>query len=149
VFRSLIRCATFIHRGEPLAMKLPSSAFSRTAIVSVVAAVAIFGAPVSANASMYDYWGALAVSVRTGNTSSAIDYGSAVAAENAAVNACGANDCQAVVVFANACGAVAQAGNLSWGSGWGASLSVAESWAISQAGYGAGIVNWACTSNHQ
>jgi hypothetical protein len=151
VFRSLIRHATSTHRGDPPAMKLPSSALSRTAIVSVVAGVAIAGAPAPANASAYyNYWGALAISVRTGNTSSAINYGSANAAISAAVNTCGAYDCQAVVYFANACGAVAQAQNLSWGSGWGARLSDAESWAIrGTSGYGAHIVNWACTSNHQ
>jgi len=149
VFRSLIRHAASPHRGEPPAMKLPSSAFSRTAIVSIVTGLAIAGAPAPANATAYDYWGALAISIRTGNTSSAIDYGSAVAATNAAINACHAYDCQWVVYFANACGAVAQAQNLSWGWGWSASLSVAESLATSKAGYGAHIVNWACTSNHQ
>ncbi len=128
---------------------MKSITFARIVVVSTIIAATIPGATGPANASAYDYWGAMAISQRTGNTSYAIDYGSANAAGAAAVNACRAADCQAVVYFANACGAVAQARDLSWGSGWGSSLSIAKSWAIAGAGYGAHIVNWACTTGHQ
>ncbi|MGH3869846.1 MAG: DUF4189 domain-containing protein [Pseudonocardiaceae bacterium] len=92
----------------------------------------------------------MAISTQTANTSSAIDYGSAADATNAAVNACGAYDCRWVVYFVNGCGAVAQARDLSWGWARGGSLYTAESRAIANTpGYGARIVNWACTTGHQ
>lgn len=131
-------------------MKLFSTAFARTAIVSAIAGVTIAVTAGPANADAYDYWGAMAISVRTGNTAYAIDYSSAAAAATAAVNTCGAADCRWVVYFANGCGAVAQASDRSWGWGWGSALSTAESKAIAGApGYGARIVNWACTTGHQ
>jgi len=131
-------------------MKLPGTAFARAAAVSTIAGAALAVGAVPANANAYDYWGAMAISQQTGNTAYAIDYSSAAAAEAAAVEKCSAADCQAVVTFANACGAVAQAPDLSWGWGWGPSLSLAESQAIAGTpGNGAHIVNWACTTGHQ
>lgn len=131
-------------------MKLSGTAFVRAAIVSAIAGTTIAASTGPANADAYNYWGAMAISTRTGNTSYAIDYSSSAAAATAAVNACGAADCRWVVYFANGCGAVAQAPDLSWGWGWGSSLSIAKSRAINGApGRGARIVNWACTTGHQ
>jgi hypothetical protein len=132
-------------------MKINRTAIARTAVVTALAATGFAVTAVgSAQAQSYDNWGAMAISVSTGNTAYAIDYGSAASAEQAAVNSCGASDCKAVVNFANGCGAVAQAPDLSWGWGYGPSRSEAEYQAIVGApGYGAKILAWACTTGHQ
>lgn len=132
-------------------MKLFSAACTRTAIASTIAAAAALAVVTgSANANAYNYWGAIAISQQTGNTGASWDYSSAAAAEARAVSECGVADCQVVVRFANACGAVAQATNRSWGWGWGSSLSIAESYAFANtSGSGARIIRWACTTGHR
>lgn len=97
-----------------------------------------------------NYWGAIAVSLQSGSTGASRDYSSEVAADARALSECGAADCQVLVRFGNACGAVARATDGSWSSGWGSSLSIAESYALARAtGSGARIVTWACTTSHQ
>ncbi len=132
-------------------MKINRTAIARTAVVTALAATGFAVTAVgSAQAQSYDNWGAMAISLSTGHTSYAIDYGTAASAERAAVNACGVSDCKAVVNFANGCGAVAQAPDLSWGWGYGPSRAEAQYQAIAGApGYGAQILAWACTTGHQ
>jgi hypothetical protein len=131
-------------------MKLLSAAYARTAVVSAIAAASLVAVADPANADAYNYWGAIAVSFPTGNTGASWDYSSEGAADARALNECGVADCQVLVRFVNACGAVAQATDASWSSGWGSSLSIAESYALSTAtGSGARIVRWACTTGHR
>ncbi|MFH5211343.1 DUF4189 domain-containing protein [Antrihabitans spumae] len=129
-------------------MKLTNTVARAAAVTAIAAgAVAMAAAPASANS--YDNWGAIAISIDTGATAYAIDYGSAGAAESAAVGSCGQYDCQAVVNFANGCGAVAQAPNGAWGWAYAADRAGAEASAIGATpGAGARIITWACTTGH-
>jgi Domain of unknown function (DUF4189) len=130
-------------------MKLFSAACVRTAIVSALAGTVLAVAASPANADAYNY-GAIAISRQTGSTGYSYNYSSRAAAEAQAISKCGVADCQAVVWFANGCGAAAQATDQSWGWGWGSSLSIAESYALAgTSGNGARIVSWACTSGHR
>src|SRR5690606_38647301 len=82
---------------------------------------------------------AIAISVQTGNIGYAYEYPSASAASSAAVEECGAHDCQEVVRVTNGCAAVAQAENLAWGWAYAASLEEAKRAAVRGApGEGAG-----------
>ena len=130
-------------------MKLFRAAYARTAIVSTLAGAVLAVAAGPADAAAYNY-GAIAISRQTGSSGYSYNYSSAAAAEAQAVSNCGVADCQAVVWFANGCGAVAQATDQSWGWGWGSSLYTAESYALAgTSGNGARIVSWACTTSHR
>lgn len=76
--------------------------------------------PASANGNNY---GAIAYSSATGSHGYSYDYSTAQAAQNAALRYCenysGTGDCKSLVVFQNACGALAQTPDNSAGSGWG------------------------------
>ena len=121
---------------------------TRTALLAVTAGAGLSFAAGPA-AAYSDYYGAIAVSVSTGNVGYSYDYESVGEAESAAIAKCGAGDCQSLVWVANGCAAVAQAPNLEWGSGYGASRADAEAAAIAgTAGYNAEIIAWTCTSGH-
>ncbi|WP_067564670.1 DUF4189 domain-containing protein [Nocardia sp. NBC_01503] len=77
-----------------------------------------------------DLYGALALSRSTGNVAYAVNYGSWGGADGAAVNKCGGGDCEVVVHFANACGAVAQGADTRFGWAWAATKVDAEKGAI-------------------
>lgn len=104
----------------------------------------------SANA---DNFGAIAYSSATGSHGYSYDYATSQAASNAALRACenysGTGDCKSLVVFRNACGALAQASNNAAGSGWGVDRPTAESYALqscNQYGPNCKIIRWSCTS---
>lgn len=123
------------------------SFIARTAVASALAGAALIGTAVPASAAPVDNWGAIAISVRTGNIGYAYDQPSAGSAVNAAVRKCGASDCQEIVRVANGCAAVAQAPNRAWGWGYGASRAAAEGAAISGTpGRGARVLQWLCTT---
>jgi hypothetical protein len=129
-------------------MKTTRSVIARAAVTSVLASAAILLTGGQANAAT-DYWGAIAISPQTGNVGYSYDHPNDSAAARAAVNSCNASDCQAVVRVANGCAAVAQAPNLAWGWGYGASRRAAEQQAIAGTpGSGARIVTWVCTTGH-
>jgi Domain of unknown function (DUF4189) len=133
-------------------MKLLSAACARTATMFAITATVLAAATGPANADAYNYWGAIAVSRQTGSTGASWDYSSAAAADTMAISECGVADCQVFIEFANACGAVAQAtdGSWGWGWGWGSSLSIAESYALGgTSGSGARIIRRACTTGHR
>jgi len=94
-------------------------------------------------------WGAIAISPATGNVGYSQNLYSALVAEQAAIAVCNAFDCQAVVHFSSACGAVAQeAVNLSWGWGWDYSIIGAQNQALagcSQFGAGCRVIGWTCS----
>lgn len=106
--------------------------------------------PASANGNNY---GAIAYSSATGSHGYSYDYSTAQAAQNAALRYCenysGTGDCTSLVVFKDACGALAQTPNNSAGSGWGVDRSTAEYYALqscSQYGPSCRITRWVCTS---
>ncbi|WP_280400877.1 DUF4189 domain-containing protein [Nocardia carnea] len=82
-------------------------------------------------------YGALAISQSTATVASAVNYGSSAAADNAAVAECGVADCQVVVHFANACGAVAQGADYRFGWAWDANRAGAERRAVDVLGMSA------------
>jgi hypothetical protein len=97
-----------------------------------------------------DNYGAIAYSPSTGAHGWSFDYGSRVAAENAALANCRqhATDCSVPIWFRNACGALAVGPN-GYGSGWGTSRSIAERLALKicrQNSGGCTIRRWACTT---
>jgi hypothetical protein len=100
-----------------------------------------------------DYYGAIAYSRSTGSHGYSYDYATSQAAELAALRGCesysGTGDCQSLVVFQNACGALAQAANNAAGSGWGVDRTTAERYALescSEVGSSCRVVRWVCTS---
>lgn len=100
-----------------------------------------------------DYYGAIAYSEATGSHGYSYDYTSQPAAENRAVQECEAyarsGDCQVLLWFRNACGALATAPNGAYGTGWGINRSIAEGYAVETcSAYGQGCVpiRWVCTS---
>ncbi len=62
-------------------------------------------------------WGAIAISPDTGRVGYSKGLNSAADAQQAAIGLCNKRDCRAVLNFTNACGAVAQSRDTSWG--WG------------------------------
>lgn len=123
-------------------------ALRRLRAVLLVAAGFFGGAGVAAPTAGALGWGAIAVSAETGRVGYSKGLNSAVEAERAAVGLCKARDCQAVMNFTNACGAVAQASNTSWGMGRDRSSAGALNRALiscSQYGTGCRVVGWVCS----
>lgn len=123
--------------------------------IAVAAAVAIpTVATIPAAALAQDYYGAIAWSSSTRSHGYSYDYATQTAAENRALNECesysGAGDCQVLVWFRNACGALAEASNGIAGTGWGTDRSIAEDYAIQTCyDYGGNqcvVTRWVCTS---
>ncbi|MBF6209617.1 DUF4189 domain-containing protein [Nocardia puris] len=81
--------------------------------------------------------GAMAVSRDTGAVSYAVNYASQGAANANAIAECGARDCQVVVEFRNACGAVAQGADGRLGWAWDRTKPDAERRAIDVLGWSA------------
>lgn len=93
------------------------------------------------------HFGAIAISVRTGNAAYAIDYGSPAAARNAAIARCGAFDCRWVVTMDNNCGAASQQPRTRrWGWAYAPTRGGAERAASNAAGPRSRTVVWACTT---
>ncbi|MFD3508297.1 DUF4189 domain-containing protein [Nocardia sp. NPDC058666] len=84
-----------------------------------------------------DLYGAMALSPGQAVVASAVNYGSWTAARNAALDECGVRDCQIVVDFRNACGAVAQGADYRFGWSWDRSLAAAERSAVDVLGFSA------------
>ncbi|MFB7874925.1 DUF4189 domain-containing protein [Nocardia sp. NPDC056064] len=108
-----------------------------------------------------DLYGALALSPQEAVVASAVNYGSWEAARGAALAECGVWDCQIVVEFRNACGAVAQGADYRFGWAWDYTLGAAERAAVDVLGFSAppfpdpgsaspraaGVILSACTAN--
>ncbi|KAF0847363.1 DUF4189 domain-containing protein [Nocardia caishijiensis] len=84
-----------------------------------------------------DLYGALALSSDEAVVASAVNYGSWADAQHAALAECGVWDCQVVVSFRNACGAVAQGADYRFGWSWDHSLAAAERSAVDVLGLSA------------
>ncbi|MFD6271834.1 DUF4189 domain-containing protein [Nocardia asteroides] len=108
-----------------------------------------------------DLYGALALSSEEAVVASAVNYGSWAAASQAALAECGVWDCQIVVEFRNACGAVAQGADYRFGWAWDHNQAAAERAAVDVLGFSAppfpdpgsaspraaSVILSACTSN--
>ncbi|MGV9614012.1 DUF4189 domain-containing protein [Nocardia xishanensis] len=111
---------------------------SRSLFVGAIAAGAVVAGAGPALAEQAEPWetrlgdlyGAMAISRSTGAVSYAVNYESLVAADAGAIDECGARDCQVVVHFRNACGAVAQGADGRYGWAWDATKGGAERAAI-------------------
>lgn len=103
----------------------------RRAALVVAAGLLGWGIVGSAPAAA-DFYGALAYSQRTGAHGYSYDHRSRNAAEQRALGEC-ANygaDCRVAIWFRNACGALAVGAGNGYGSGWGTSRSIAQSYAL-------------------
>lgn len=100
-----------------------------------------------AHAQYESYYGAIAVSLSTGQYGSAYDYPSYSAAEQSAVSRCGAADCVAKISYRNGCGALAVSSNY-FSYGTGASRSSARSEALASNPGSSTIEHWSCTSGY-
>ena len=121
----------------------------RRLLVALLVAAGLFGGTgITAPTAGALGWGAIAISPTTARVGYAQGRNSAIEAEQAAVGLCKARDCRAVVNFTNACGAVAQAFNTSWGWGWDHSSTGAQNKALiscSQYGAGCRVAGWLCS----
>jgi len=125
------------------------STITRAALGVALASGAMVLGAAPANAAP-NTWATIAISVQTGNIGYSYDEPSAAAASAAAVDACGARDCQAAVSVTNGCAAVAQARNRAWGWAWAASLTEAERAAVrATPGKGAKVLSHVCTGAYR
>lgn len=120
---------------------------SQPGIAAIFAACLFSAAPAAAR----DYYGAIAYSPSTGAYGTAYDYPSQGAAEQAAMGECSrhAGDCQSPLWFRNACGALFVGNGGGWGTGWGTSLRLANSYAERTCAKNTGGCTsraWACTT---
>ncbi|GAB19630.1 hypothetical protein GOEFS_092_00550 [Gordonia effusa NBRC 100432] len=116
------------------------------ALLSLIAIVGLVSVPSQASAAP-NYYGSIAISVRTGNASYAIDFPSPASAKRAAIRKCGARDCQWVVLMHNNCGAAAQQPyTRRWGWAYGPTRNRAVNAARNAAGRGSRTIVWACTT---
>ena len=107
-------------------------------------------APAAIPPNAANRFGAIAYSASTGAQGWAYDYPSREAAEAAALANCGqhAADCGVPIWFQNACGALA-VGPSGWGSGWGVTQALAETYALqvcAQNSTACNVQRWVCTS---
>lgn len=125
---------------------LQSLAIATTAAISMIT----LG---TSRALAVDYYGSIAYSRSTQVHGYSYDYTSQAEADWAAIQECqarsGTGDCQVVISFRNACGALAKAPNGAYGSGWGTDRTLAETYAVqscSQYAGGCQVIRWVCTS---
>ena len=100
-----------------------------------------------------DKFGAIAYSESTRGYGYSHDYDLQSDAETRALQECeassGSSDCQVLLWFRDACGALATAPNGAYGSGWGVNRSIAERYAVetcSAYGDNCAPVMWVCNS---
>jgi hypothetical protein len=105
----------------------------------------------SRSVSAADVFGAISYSASDGADGYSYNYNSQAEAEARALAECrgyGGTDCQILVWFRNACGAMATAPSGAYGSGWGTTTGLAEAAALDtceQSGNGCKVKRWVCT----
>jgi Domain of unknown function (DUF4189) len=92
-----------------------------------------------------DAFGALAYSLKTGQTGWAASYDTQDAADQKAVGSCGADDCGVVVRFDDACAALAANGNGRYATRVGSSQMDAEGLALEACGGDCRVEVWSCS----
>ncbi len=127
--------------------------FQRSAIAVALFTVGLGVSAIPSTARSRDYYGAIAYSPSSGNHGYSYDYNSRQGAENRALSECNsltaAGDCIVLVWFSNGCGALAESSRRDYGSGWGATQQIAESYALQGCGQYASdcaITRWVCTT---
>ena len=117
-----------------------------TMAVGMAATGLIATGPGEAQARDGHWYGAIAISLETGNASVVVDYPTVASARRAAISKCGAYDCDWAVTMDNSCGAAAQNPyTRRWGYSYAPTRARAERLAKSKAGGGRTIV-WGCTT---
>lgn len=121
--------------------------------VAIAATTAIPSMALGATPALADYYGAIAYSRSTQGHGYSYDYRDQASAETWALQECarasGGRDCQVVISFRNACGALAKSPRGSYGSGWGNNRTLAEGYAVqscSQHDRGCQVLRWVCTT---
>lgn len=114
---------------------------------AAVCALALLAVP--ANAQQQS-WGAIAYSPSTGATGWSYDAVNEVDAELRALGFCdeNADDCESVITFREACGAVARGANGGWGADWGIDGEIAQELALAQCAQhddGCRVIRWQCS----
>ncbi|MCS3877145.1 DUF4189 domain-containing protein [Gordonia amarae] len=117
-----------------------------TMAVGMAATGLIAAAPGEADARPGHWYGAIAISMRTGNAAVAVDYPTVASARRAAIRKCRAYDCKWAVTMDNNCGAAAQNPyTRRWGYAYAPTRFRAEQLARREARGGRTIV-WGCTT---
>ncbi|MDX2270923.1 MAG: DUF4189 domain-containing protein [Cyanobacteriota bacterium] len=116
----------------------------------MAASVLAVGAVVVGSQQAHAGFGAIAYSPATGSYGYSYNHTTQAGAEFAAVQACSAyaGDCQAQLWFQNSCGALAVSPSGAFGTGWGATVALAQAYAVqtcSQYGGGCYIKYSLCT----
>jgi hypothetical protein len=122
------------------------SRLDRSSALALVALLSL--ASWSTTAAAADYYGAIAFSQDSGSVGYANDYRSRAGAEERALAECG-NDCEVVLWFVNACGALATGDDNGYGTAWAASRREAERTALSTCNDNAAncsVNRWVCTT---
>jgi Domain of unknown function (DUF4189) len=124
-------------------------------VKAAIAAGAVFamalGSHVTApTANALGTWGSIAISPSTALIGYGVNMATPGNAENLARALCEATDCQPVLTFTNACGAVAQSPlNLTWGWAWNDYAMAAQSLAVvgceQAGGVGCLVIGWTCS----
>src|SRR3974390_460854 len=81
-----------------------------------------------------DNFGAIAFSTNSGASGSSYDYSTGIDAQQSAIQRCGYHDCTVVVVFTNACGALAVGAGRGYGTGWAGKNKETENLAMNACG---------------
>jgi Domain of unknown function (DUF4189) len=95
-----------------------------------------------------DYYGAIAFNQESGAVGYSYDFQTQAGAERRALSECG-DDCEVVVWFMNACGALATGDDNGYGTGWAGTRRQAESTALSNCNENSencSVIQWVCTS---
>ncbi|EGD56873.1 DUF4189 domain-containing protein [Gordonia neofelifaecis] len=124
-------------------MKLPLKLAVAGAVLATGMTTTAVVVPEAAAAT--PYYGAIAISQRTGRAAVVVNYHDGASAQRAAARKCGAGDCRWVVRMYKNCGAAAQNPRTRrWGWAYAPTLNGAKARARNAAGGGRSIV-WGCT----
>ena len=116
----------------------------------IVTAAALLGmAALFATPVLAESWGAIAYSGSTGRIGYTYENGSEPEASENAIGYCGVDDCETVVTYRNACGAVAVGTSGNYAGGWGETSGIAQDTALvncSQYDEGCAVQRWQCSN---
>ena len=131
-------------RRQPVAWRGPFRTWRSIPAAVLAAAIAAPGVAMAAQ------FGAIAYSTGTGSHGFSYGYPTRGQAERVALGNCAAyaHDCQVLVYFYNACGALAVGRHLGYGYAWNASRAAARSAALANCRVndsGCKVVRWVCS----
>lgn len=119
-------------------------------ILKTFRAAALLAGLIAPTAALAAQFGAIAYSTSSGSNGFSYGFGSRGQAERAALGNCAAfaGDCQVLVYFYNACGALAVGRHLGYGYAWNARRSAAKAAALANCRVNDGgcrVVRWVCS----